>query len=112
MELISFHDLDRSSEEGPFDVRELLGIAEAGVIGDDPAAIAAGLRELAGVEIWSGAVDEPGRLAFAGARGHSLILGPTGRPWLPQGRIAEAHPLRARIEGARIGYDGREVTAA
>jgi hypothetical protein len=70
--------------------------------------VAGQLHELAGIDIWSGTVDEPGRLAFAGERGHSLILGPAGRPWLPQGRISEAHPLRATIGGVALDYDGIE----
>ena len=108
MELISFHSLDRSGNDGPFDARELLGVAEAGVVSRDPKAVAGQLHELAGVGIWSGSVDEPGRLAFAGEPGHSLILGPSDRPWLPQGRISEAHPLRATIDGVALDYDGIE----
>jgi hypothetical protein len=83
-------------------------VAEVGVISTDPKAVAGQLRELAGIEIWSGTVDEPGRLAFAGEPGHSLILGPAGRPWLPQGRTSEAHPLRATIDGVALDYDGIE----
>jgi hypothetical protein len=108
MELISFHDLDREEDDHPFDARELLGVAEVGLVSTDPAAIDARLRAQAGIEIWSGTVAEPGRmaLAFTGARGHSLILAPAGRPWLPQGRISEAHPLRARVGEAELVYDG------
>ena len=108
MELISFHDLDGDEDDHPFEARELLGVAEVGLVSTDPAAIDARLREQAGIEIWSGTVAEPGRmaLAFTGARGHSLILSPAGRPWLPQGRISEAHPLRARIGEAELVYDG------
>jgi len=108
MELISFHDLDRSENDGPFEARELLGVAEAGLISPDPKAVAGTLRQEAGIEVWSGTVDEPGRLAFAGGRGHSLILGPSSRPWLPQGRISEAHPLRAVVDGVELDYDGIE----
>jgi hypothetical protein len=107
MELISFHDLDRSDDDGPFDARELLGVAEAGVISSDPLAIAGQLRDGAGIEIWWGSAGQ-GRLGFAGERGHSLILGPSNRPWLPQGRISEAHPLRATIDGVALDYDGIE----
>src|SRR5262249_20318643 len=92
VELIAYHDLDAEPDDRPFDPRELLGVAEIGLVAENTAALEAGLRDEAGIEVWSGTTAEGGGFAFAGARGHSLILCPAGRPWLPLRRPAEVHP--------------------
>jgi hypothetical protein len=78
-----------------------LGMSELGLVGDTTA-MADGLRPL-GLELWDGTLDEPGRLAFLGERGRTLILAPQGRGWMPTGRPAERHPLEAEISGAMPG---------
>jgi hypothetical protein len=78
-----------------------LGLSELGLVGDTTA-MADGLRPL-GLELWDGTLDEPGRLAFLGERGRTLILAPQGRGWMPTGRPAERHPLEAEISGAMPG---------
>ena len=55
------------------------------------------------LELWDGTLDEPGRLAFIGERGRTLILSPEGRGWLPTGRPAERHPVEAMISGPPPG---------
>ncbi|HJQ75410.1 MAG TPA: hypothetical protein VJ814_11000, partial [Gaiellaceae bacterium] len=90
VELIALEGL-----EGP------LGLSELGLVGDTTA-MADGLRPL-GLELWDGTLDEPGRLAFLGERGHTLILAPQARGWMPTGRPAERHPLEAVIAGATPG---------
>jgi hypothetical protein len=77
------------------------GMSELGLVGD-PRALAGPLREL-GVELWDGTLDEPGRLAFLGERGRTLILSPDGRGWLPTGRPAEPHPVEAVLSGPPNG---------
>jgi catechol 2,3-dioxygenase-like lactoylglutathione lyase family enzyme len=78
-----------------------LGMSELGLVGDTTA-MADGLRPL-GLELWDGTLDEPGRLAFFGERGRTLILSPETRGWLPTGRPAERHPLELEISGAKAG---------
>jgi hypothetical protein len=78
-----------------------LGMSELGLVGDTTA-MADGLRPL-GLELWDGTLDEPGRLAFFGERGRTLILSPQGRGWMPTGRPAERHPLEAELSGVRSG---------
>jgi hypothetical protein len=77
------------------------GLSELGLVGD-PNELAAPLLEL-GLELWDGSLDEPGRLAFIGERGRTLILTPEGRGWLPTGRPAERHPVEAVISGTPPG---------
>ena len=77
------------------------GLSELGLVGD-PNELAPPLLEL-GLELWDGTLDEPGRLAFIGERGRTLILSPEGRGWLPTGRPAEPHPVEAVISGPPPG---------
>jgi hypothetical protein len=77
------------------------GLSELGLVGD-PNELAPPLLEL-GLELWDGTLDEPGRLAFLGERGRTLILSPQGRGWLPTGRPAEPHPVEAVISGPPPG---------
>jgi D-alanyl-D-alanine carboxypeptidase len=91
VELIAHHGLEETGRSGPFAAGELLGFSELGIVGDRPSL----LRELEseGLELWSGTVEEPDRLAFVGEKGRTLILAPPGRGWLPTGRPAEPHPV-------------------
>jgi hypothetical protein len=84
-----------------------LGMSELGLVGDTQA-MADELRPL-GLELWDGTLDEPGRLAFLGERGHTFILSPETRGWMPTGRPAERHPLEAEISGATPGEVELEV---
>ena len=91
VELIAHHGLEESGRSGPFAANELVGFSELGIVGDRKSR----LRELEaeGLELWSGTVDEPDRLAFVGEKGRTLILAPLGRGWLPTDRPAEPHPV-------------------
>jgi len=91
VELIAHHGLEESGRSGPFAANELVGFSELGIVGDRKSR----LRELEaeGLELWSGTVDEPDRLAFVGEKGRTLILAPPGRGWLPTDRPAEPHPV-------------------
>jgi len=89
VELIAHNGIDES------------GLSELGLVGD-PKELAPPLLEL-GLELWDGTLDEPGRLAFLGERGRTLILAPEGRGWLPTGRPAEPHPVAAVISGLPPG---------
>jgi hypothetical protein len=73
------------------------GLSELGLVGE-PRALAAALEPL-GLELWDGTLEHEGRLAFLGERGHTLILTPPGRGWMPTGRPAEAHPVEAELDG-------------
>jgi hypothetical protein len=77
------------------------GLSELGLVGD-PNELAPPLLEL-GLELWDGTLDVPGRLAFLGERGRTLILAREGRGWLPTGRPAEPHPVEAVISGLPPG---------
>jgi hypothetical protein len=92
VELIAHHGLEENGRDEPFAASELVGFSELGIVGDRPRL----LRDLEteGLELWSGTVDEPDRLAFVGEKGRTLILAPPGRGWLPTDRPAEPHPLR------------------
>jgi hypothetical protein len=91
VELIAHHGLEENSRSGPFAAAELVGFSELGIVGDPKSR----LRDLEaeGLELWSGTVDEPDRLAFVGEKGRTLILAPPGRGWLPTDRPAEPHPV-------------------
>jgi hypothetical protein len=91
VELIAHHGLEEHGRSGDFAADELIGFSELGIVGD-PKSL---LRELEteGLELWSGTVDEPDRLAFVGEKGRTLILAPPGRGWLPTDRPAEPHPV-------------------
>ena len=92
VELIAHHGLEENCRDGPFAAGELVGFSELGIVGDRPRL----LRQLEteGLELWSGTVEEPDRLAFVGEKGRTLILAPPGRGWLPTGRPAEPHPAQ------------------
>jgi len=77
------------------------GLSELGLVGD-PRALAQPLFGL-GLELWDGTLEEPGRLAFLGERGRTLILAPEGRGWMPTGRPAEPHPVEAVLSGPPSG---------
>ena len=99
VELIAHRELpDESPAEGPFGEDELLGMCELGVVGTDTRAMAAALEPL-GIELWSGTLDEPGRLAFMGGRDGVLILSEPGRGWMPTGRPAELWPVEVEVDG-------------
>src|SRR5262249_35648377 len=91
---------DESAVQGPFRADELRGVSEVGVVGPDPRAMAAALEPLA-IELWSGTLDEPGRLAFMGGRDGVLILSGPGRGWMPTGRPAQIWPVDVEAEGER-----------
>jgi catechol 2,3-dioxygenase-like lactoylglutathione lyase family enzyme len=95
VELIAHHGLDENGRSGAFSADELAGFSEVGVVGD-PRGLLRDLETL-GLELWDGTVDEPGRLAFVGERGRTLILAPIGRGWLPTGRPAEAHAVEVTV---------------
>jgi hypothetical protein len=97
VELIAHRGLEENGRSGDFAAHELVGFSELGVVGD-PAELLRGL-ETAGLELWDGTIDEPGRLAFVGQQGRTLILAPTGRGWMPTGRPAEPHPVGATLAG-------------
>jgi len=96
VELIAHHGLEENGRSGTLAADELVGFSELGIVGD-PKSL---LRELEaeGLELWSGTVDEPDRLAFVGEKGRTLILAPPGRGWLPTDRPAEPHPVEYRLE--------------
>jgi hypothetical protein len=77
------------------------GLSELGLVGD-PSAMAEALHSL-GLELWDGTLEEEGRLAFLGERGHTLILAPRGRGWMPTGRPAEPYPVEAELDGPPTG---------
>jgi hypothetical protein len=78
------------------------GLSELGLVGD-PLKLGAPLLLGLGLQRWDGTFDEPGRLAFLGERGRTLILAPEGRGWLPTGRPAEPHPVEAVLSGPPTG---------
>jgi catechol 2,3-dioxygenase-like lactoylglutathione lyase family enzyme len=97
VELIGHRGVGESGALGPFEGRELLGFSELGLVGD----VRTMARELErlDLDVWDGTVDEPGRLAFVGEQARTLILSPEGRGWLPTGRPAEPHRVKAVLAG-------------
>jgi catechol 2,3-dioxygenase-like lactoylglutathione lyase family enzyme len=91
VELIAHHGLEKNGHSGEFSAREIVGLSELGIVGDPPSALRT--LESRGLQLWSGTVDEPDRLAFVGEKGRTLILSPPGRGWLPTDRPAEPHPV-------------------
>jgi catechol 2,3-dioxygenase-like lactoylglutathione lyase family enzyme len=91
VELIAHRGLEENGRSGPFVAEELVGFSELGIVGDPPSLLSQ--LEAQGLELWSGTVDEPDRLAFVGEKGRTLILAPPGRGWLPTDRPAEPHPV-------------------
>jgi len=105
LELIAHHGVEESGRTGDFAAEELVGFSELGVVGDPPELLRR--LEAAGLELWDGTVDEPGRLAFVGEQARTLILAPTGRGWLPTDRPAEPYPVELVLEldGTRLSLD-------
>jgi hypothetical protein len=96
VELIAHRGLEDSTETGEFGAAELRGISEVGLVTDD---LVAALERLqtGGLELWYGEADRHEGLGFVGCKAHTLILAPTGRPWLPTGRPAESHPVEVAL---------------
>jgi len=101
VELIAHRRIGETGAAGAFNGRDLLGLSELGLVGDVKT-MARELEPLA-LRVWSGTVDEPGRLAFVGEQAKTLILCPEGRGWLPTGRPAEPHPVDALLSGPSKG---------
>jgi hypothetical protein len=99
VELIAHRGIGENGRAGAFGPDELLGLSELGLVGD-PEPMAAALARNTGLELWSGTVEEPGRLAFVGEQARTLILSPPDRGWLPTGRPAERHPVEVDVAGA------------
>ena len=102
VELIAHRGVGETGVTGAFTAGELLGVSEVGLVGDPPVLAAALERDL-GLELWDGTVAEEGRLAFVGEKARTLILCCVGRPWLPTGRPAEAHPVEVVLSGRPEG---------
>lgn len=102
VELIAHGGIGETAREGSFAGEELLGLSELGLVGQT-AALASALRRELGLELWDGTVEDEGRLAFLGEPARTLILSRAGRPWLPTGRPAEAHPVDAVLTGPPEG---------
>ena len=98
LELIALAGIAETGAVGSFEATELVGVSEVGLVGD-VAALAERLERDLGLGVWDGVVGVPGRLAFVGERGRSLILCPPGRGWLPTGRAAEPHPVGVTLSG-------------
>lgn len=97
VELIAHHGLEENGRSDDFAAEEIVGFSELGVVGDR--ARLRGRLETVGLELWSGAAEEPDRLAFVGEKAHTLILASPGRGWLPTDRPAEPHPVEATLAG-------------
>jgi hypothetical protein len=106
VELIAHRGLEDSTEAGEFRAAELRGISEVGIVTDDLLAALERLRT-GGLELWYGEVGRHEGLGFVGRKAHTLILAPTGRPWLPTGRPAESHPVEVAL--ARPGRPDLDV---
>jgi catechol 2,3-dioxygenase-like lactoylglutathione lyase family enzyme len=102
VELIAHRGVGEGGRSGAFEPAELLGLSEVGLVCDPPA-VAERLRRELGLELWDGSVAGGARLAFVGEKGRTLILCRAGRPWLPTGRPAEAHPVEVVLAGGPSG---------
>ncbi len=102
VELIAHRGVGETGVTGAFMAGELLGVSEVGVVGDPPELTAALERDLE-LALWDGTVTGEGRLAFVGEKARTLILCRAGRPWLPTGRPAEAHPVEVVLSGRPEG---------
>jgi hypothetical protein len=102
VELIAHRGIGEAGVAGDFAPSELLGVSEIGLVCDPPS-LAAALEQELGLEVWDGTVEGEGRLAFVGAKARTLILCRAGRPWLPTGRPAEAHPVEVTLLGSSQG---------
>jgi catechol 2,3-dioxygenase-like lactoylglutathione lyase family enzyme len=98
VELISHRGVGEATRRGSFGGEELLGLSELGLVGPT-AEMASRLRREIGLEPWDGTVAAEGGLAFVGEPARTLILSAVGRPWLPTGRPAEAHPIEIVLSG-------------
>jgi len=103
VELIAHRGLEENGRAGSFAAEELVGFSELGIVGDPPELLRR--LEAAGLRMWDGTIDEPGRLAFVGEPGRTLILAPRGRGWMPTDRPAEPHPLTVTLAGLRDPAD-------
>jgi hypothetical protein len=101
VELIAHRGIGERGRRGPFEGGELLGVSELGLVGDK-AAMARELDRL-GLRLWAGSLEDDGSLAFIGEQARTMILAPAGRGWLPTGRPAEPHPVRALLSGPPEG---------
>ncbi|MDQ6818916.1 MAG: hypothetical protein M3076_01030 [Actinomycetota bacterium] len=95
VEIIAHRGIAESGASGAFDPRELRGVSEVGLVTPRALEAVEALRQ-AGLPLWSGAT-EAESLAFCGAKAHTLIVCSPGRGWLPTGRPAGVHPVRAQI---------------
>jgi D-alanyl-D-alanine carboxypeptidase len=102
VELIAHRGIGEAGGTGAFAPFELLGLSEVGIVGDPPSLADELEREL-DLHVWDGTVDGVERLAFVGEKARTLILCRVGRPWLPTGRPAEAHPIEVTLAGASAG---------
>lgn len=102
LELIAHRGIAESGATGSFCPHELLGLSEVGIVGD-PAPLADALAQTFALAVWSGSVSEEGSLGFVGEKARTLILSGAGRPWLPTGRPAEAHPVEVVLTGVDVG---------
>ncbi len=102
VELIAHRGGAESRATGTFAATELVGVSEIGIVGDPPAVADALERNLA-LDVWDGTVEGEGRLAFVGEKARTLIICRSGRPWLPTGRPAEAHPVEVYLSGDPAG---------
>jgi len=96
VELIAHRGVEHSAESGDFHAAELRGISEVGLVADDLLSALERLRA-GGLELWYGEVGRDEGLGFVGRKAHTVILVPTGRPWLPTGRPAESHPVEVSL---------------
>ncbi|HEX4009522.1 MAG TPA: hypothetical protein VHX62_05925 [Solirubrobacteraceae bacterium] len=111
VELIAHHGVAESARGGSFDVGEVRGVSEIGIVLTNPIE-AIGPLERAGLPMWSG--DAPARgevFAFVGRKAHTAILSSPGHPWLPTGRPAEVHPLTTSVRVADDATCTLAVTA-
>jgi hypothetical protein len=99
VELIAHHGLEENGRLGAFAAEELVGFSELGLVGERRLLLSR--LEALGLELWDGELCEPNSLAFVGERGRTFILAPPGRGWLPTGRPAEPHPVKAVLETPR-----------
>lgn len=102
VELIAHRGLGESDATGVFTAAEMCGVSEVGLVGEPPALAATLAREL-GLELWDGTTEGERRLAFVGEKARTLIVCRAGRPWLPTGRPAEAHPVEVTLAGLPAG---------
>ena len=102
VELIAHQGVEENGNTSPFAAAELLGLSEVGLVGDPPT-LAVELERRLGLPVWDGSVEGEARLAFVGEKARTLILCRAGRPWLPTGRPAEAHPVEVVLAGTMDG---------